>query len=196
MNMIKLFPFAQIFKFSVNKRATIQLLTPYRVVLILKIKFCFSWSAQRLLNHYLYLIIFAFLSLRPSLNSQEWKDTLQTNLSVKKRISKVNYNYQGRLKATPGPVLQFFWGPPAKNLGLNNLETNEAYNSTLCAEAQNEGYYATNDNARRRSKPRRSRGEISSASILSESRNHPDCVHWRIYYFMCLGRINAFLCYS
>ena len=37
-------------------------------------------------------------------------------------------------------------------------------NSILCAEAHNEGYYAT--------------------SILSESRNYPNCVHWRIYYFM------------
>ena len=68
-------------------------------------------------------------------------------------------------------------------------------NSILCAEAQNEGYYATSDNARRISKPRRSRGvaeakprrrrgEISPASILREFRNYQDCVHWRKYYFM------------
>ena len=29
-----------------------------------------------------------------------------------------------------------------------------------------------------------SRGAISPASILSESRNYPNCVHWRIFYFM------------
>ena len=29
----------------------------------------------------------------------------------------------------------------------------------------------------------RSRGEISPASTLSESRNYPNCVHWYIYYF-------------
>ena len=39
-----------------------------------------------------------------------------------------------------------------------------------------------------------SRGEISPASILSESRNYPNCVHWRIYYFMWLRRIYKFFC--
>ena len=29
----------------------------------------------------------------------------------------------------------------------------------------------------------RSRGAISPASILSESRNQPNCVHWHIFYF-------------
>ena len=33
-------------------------------------------------------------------------------------------------------------------------------------------------------KPRRSRGVIRPASILSESRNHPNCVHWHVFYFM------------
>ena len=33
-------------------------------------------------------------------------------------------------------------------------------------------------------KPRRSRGAISPASILSESRNYPNCVNWHIFYFM------------
>ena len=76
----------------------------------------------------------------------------------------------------------------------------------------NEGYYATSDNARRRlkprrirgeawrsqdkaeTKPRRSRGAISPASILSESHNYPNCVHWHIFYFMWLRRIYEFLC--
>ena len=31
----------------------------------------------------------------------------------------------------------------------------QAHNSILCAEAHNEAYYATSDDARRRSKPRR-----------------------------------------
>ena len=52
----------------------------------------------------------------------------------------------------------------------------------------NEGYYATmlaGD---------RSRGAISPASILSESRNYLNCVHWRIFYFMWLRRIYEFFC--
>ena len=40
----------------------------------------------------------------------------------------------------------------------------------------------------------RSRGAISPASILSESRNYPKCVHWRIFYFMWLRRIYEFFC--
>ena len=40
----------------------------------------------------------------------------------------------------------------------------------------------------------RSRGAISPASILSESRNYPNCVHWHIFYFMWLRRIYEFLC--
>ena len=40
----------------------------------------------------------------------------------------------------------------------------------------------------------RSRGAISPASILSESRNHPSCAHWHIFYFMWLRRIYEFLC--
>ena len=78
-------------------------------------------------------------------------------------------------------------------------------NSILYAEAHNVGYYPTSDNARMRSKPRRSRGvaeakprrsrvEISPASILSESRNYPNCVHWRICYFMWIRRICEFFC--
>ena len=43
-------------------------------------------------------------------------------------------------------------------------------------------------------KPRQSRGAISLASILSESRNYPNCVHWRIFYFMWLRRIYKFFC--
>ena len=38
----------------------------------------------------------------------------------------------------------------------------------------------------------RSQGEISPASIFSESRNYPNCVHWRICYFMWLQRIYEF----
>ena len=34
--------------------------------------------------------------------------------------------------------------------------------SILCAQAHNEGYYATSDNARRRSKPRQSRDEAEA----------------------------------
>ena len=30
--------------------------------------------------------------------------------------------------------------------------------------------------------------------ILSESRNYPNCVHWRIFYFMWLRRIYEFFC--
>ena len=45
-----------------------------------------------------------------------------------------------------------------------------------------------------KAKPRQSRGAISPTSILSESRNHPNCVHWRILYFMWLRRIYEFLC--
>ena len=41
----------------------------------------------------------------------------------------------------------------------------------------------------------RSRGAISPASILSESRNYPNCVHWRIFYFMWLRRIYEFTLY-
>ena len=40
----------------------------------------------------------------------------------------------------------------------------------------------------------RSRGEISPESILNESRNYPNFVHWRIYYFMWLRRIYKFFC--
>ena len=40
----------------------------------------------------------------------------------------------------------------------------------------------------------RSRGAISPASILRESRNYPNCVHWHIFYFMWLRRIYEFLC--
>ena len=41
----------------------------------------------------------------------------------------------------------------------------------------------------------RSRGAISPASILIESRNYyPNCVHWQIFYFMWLRRIYEFLC--
>ena len=40
----------------------------------------------------------------------------------------------------------------------------------------------------------RSWGVISPASILSESRNYPNCVHWQIFYFMWLRRIYEFLC--
>ena len=39
-----------------------------------------------------------------------------------------------------------------------------------------------------------SRGAISPASILSESRNYPNCVHWHIFYFIWLRRIYEFLC--
>ena len=45
-----------------------------------------------------------------------------------------------------------------------------------------------------KAKPRRSRGAISPASILSESRNYPNCVHWHIFYFIWLRRIYVFLC--
>ena len=38
----------------------------------------------------------------------------------------------------------------------------------------------------------RSRGAIGNASILSESRNYPNCEHWHIFYFMCLRRENSF----
>ena len=40
----------------------------------------------------------------------------------------------------------------------------------------------------------RSQGAISPASILSESRNYPNFVHWRIFYFMWLRRIYEFFC--
>ena len=40
----------------------------------------------------------------------------------------------------------------------------------------------------------RSRGVISPASILSESRNYPNCVHWRIFYFMWLRHIYEIHC--
>ena len=39
----------------------------------------------------------------------------------------------------------------------------------------------------------RSRGAISPARILSESRNYPNCMHWHIFYFMWLWRIYEFL---
>ena len=39
-----------------------------------------------------------------------------------------------------------------------------------------------------------SRGAISPASILSESRNYPNCVHWQIFYFMWLRCVYEFLC--
>ena len=35
---------------------------------------------------------------------------------------------------------------------------------------------------------------ISPASILSESRKYPNCVHWYIFYFMWLRSIYEFLC--
>ena len=54
-------------------------------------------------------------------------------------------------------------------------------NSILCADAHNEGYYTRRATMLAGD---RSRGEISPASILSESRNYPNCVYWRIYYFM------------
>ena len=38
----------------------------------------------------------------------------------------------------------------------------------------------------------RSPGAISPVSILSESRNYSNCVHWRIFYFMWLRRIYEF----
>ena len=38
----------------------------------------------------------------------------------------------------------------------------------------------------------RNRGAIRPASILSESRNYPNCVHWRIFYFMWIRRIYEF----
>ena len=40
----------------------------------------------------------------------------------------------------------------------------------------------------------RSRGAISPVRILSESRNYPNCVHWRIFYFILLRRIYKFFC--
>ena len=43
-------------------------------------------------------------------------------------------------------------------------------------------------------KLRRSRGAISPASILSETCNHPNCVHRHIFYFSWLQRIYEFLC--
>ena len=43
-------------------------------------------------------------------------------------------------------------------------------------------------------KPRRSRDMISRVSILSESRNYPNCVHWHIFYFMWLQCVYEFLC--
>ena len=60
---------------------------------------------------------------------------------------------------------------PPGTKGNPYIECQGEGNSILCAQAHNEGYYATSDNARRRSKPRRSRGAISPANILSESRN-------------------------
>ena len=42
----------------------------------------------------------------------------------------------------------------------------------------------------------RSRGAISPASILSESRNYPNCVHWHIFYFMCFGAYTSFYAYT
>ena len=86
-------------------------------------------------------------------------------------------------------------------------------NSILHAQAHNEGYCVTSDNARRRSKPRRSRGvsetqlresrdvaeakprrsrdkaetkprRDQSCEHCRESRNFPNCVHWHIFYFM------------
>ena len=39
-----------------------------------------------------------------------------------------------------------------------------------------------------------SRGAISPARILSESRNYPNCVHWHIFYFMWLRCVYVFLC--
>ena len=41
---------------------------------------------------------------------------------------------------------------------------------------------------------RQSRGAISPASILSESRNYPNRVHWHIFYFMWLRCVYEFLC--
>ena len=42
-------------------------------------------------------------------------------------------------------------------------------------------------------KSRRCRDEISPASILSESRNYPNCVYWRLYYFMTSAHLQVFL---
>ena len=76
---------------------------------------------------------------------------------------------------------------------LSSLEfgkINRTNNSILCAQAHNKGYYATSDNARRRSKPRRDQ----SCDISSESCNYLNCMHWHILYFMRLRRIYEFLC--
>ena len=51
-----------------------------------------------------------------------------------------------------------------------------ARRATMPAGDRNQGVAET--------KPRRSQGAISPASILSESRNYPNCVHWLIVYFM------------
>ena len=46
-------------------------------------------------------------------------------------------------------------------------------------------------------KPRRSRASISPASILSESRNYPNCVHWHIFYTLCdFGAFTSFSAYT
>ena len=42
----------------------------------------------------------------------------------------------------------------------------------------------------------RSRGAISPARILSESRNYPNYVHWRIFHFMCLDVFTIFSAYT
>ena len=44
----------------------------------------------------------------------------------------------------------------------------------------------------------RGRGAISLASILSESHNYPNCVHWRIfYYILCdFGAYTSFYVYT
>ena len=42
----------------------------------------------------------------------------------------------------------------------------------------------------------RSRGAISAASILSESRNYPNSVHWHIFYLCDFGAYTSFYAYT
>ena len=65
-------------------------------------------------------------------------------------------------------------------LHLESLIFGKLDNSILCVEAHNEGYYVTSGNARRRSKPRRDQ----SCEHVKRVEKHPNCVHWRIFYFM------------
>ena len=58
--------------------------------------------------------------------------------------------------------------------------------ATMLAEDRSQGGAET--------KPRRSRGAISLASILNESRNYSNYVHWHIFYFMWLRCVYEFLC--